>query len=124
MGTVFVIVIIVFTIIYLLAQDSNKETTKEKYGDAVGQLAHSAADSISGIATSITEPANKKKVRLAKEELAHRHGSLYRYDWYSNKHYLEELLTVDDKLKQALQIVGLPEDRWKKLALRFFIWGQ
>lgn len=123
MGTFITILGIIFFVVYLLAQDSKKETTKERYGEAVGQLAHMTADSISGFAHSITESNDSKQIRLAKEELAHRHGSLYRYDWYSNKDYIQSLLTVDEKLSNALYLLGLPEERWKKLALRFYYLG-
>ena len=123
METVFVIVCIVFVVIYLLAQDSKKETTKEKYGDAVASLAHMTADGISGIAHDITEPASKKKLRLAKEELAIRHESLYRMLHYNQKDYIEELLTVDDKFRKSLELLGLSEDRWKQIALHIFYVG-
>ena len=85
METVIVIVAIVFFVIYLFAQDSKKETTREKYGEAIGQVAHSAASTIAGIAHDIAEPASKKEIRLAREALAFRNGQLYRYEYYSEK---------------------------------------
>lgn len=61
METIFVIVAIVFLVVYLFAQDSKKETTREKYGEAIGQVAHSAASTIAGIAHDIAEPASKRR---------------------------------------------------------------
>lgn len=48
-------VAIVFLVVYLFAQDSKKETTREKYGEAIGQVAHSAASTIAGIALTKEE---------------------------------------------------------------------
>lgn len=106
-----------------MAQDSKKETAKERYGEAVGTLAHATADSISGFAHSLTEPANKKQIRLAKEALASRHGSLYRLKYYSQKDYIEKLFLVDEHFKQSLDILGLSEERWRKIALHIFYIG-
>lgn len=123
METIFIIVLIVLFLVYLLAQDSKKTTAKERYGEAIGELAHMTADKIGGIAYSLTEPADKKKIRVAKEELADRNGRLYRYDWYSNKEYLERLLTVDDNFKTSLNILGLTEERWKIIAHKLLYIG-
>ena len=38
-----------------------KETAKERYGEAIGYVAHSTANKIANIAHDIAEPANKKK---------------------------------------------------------------
>ena len=123
METLFIIVLIVLLIIYFLAQDSKKTTTKERYGEAIGELAHMTADKISGIAHSITEPADKKKIRLAKKELAYRNGCLYRYEWYTDKEYLNRLLTVDDKFKSSLNVLGLSEERWHVIAHKLLYIG-
>lgn len=123
METVFIIVGIIALFIYLIAQDSKKETAKERYGEAVGTLAHATADSISGLAHSLTEPANKKQIRLAKEALASRHGSLYRLQYYSDKDYIEKLFHVDEHFKQSLDTLGLSEERWRKIALHIFYIG-
>jgi len=120
MEYVIIIGAIVFLIIYLLAKDSKKETKIEQYGEAVSELTQMVADKISSTAYSITEPVDKKKLRLAKERLASRHGRLYRFDYYSRIQYLEQLLSVDDSFKSDLDYLGLSEDRWKKLALMIF----
>jgi|LSQX01.1.fsa_nt_gb hypothetical protein len=86
-------------------------------------MSHFVADQISSTAFSITESADSKKLRLAKEKLAERQGSLYRITLYSHKSYIESLLTIDDSLKNALGVLGLAEERWKKLALMFFYLG-
>lgn len=123
MEIVIIIVVIVFLFIFLLAQDSRKATRKERYGEAVGELAQMAADKISSTAFSITESADKKELRLAKEKLAIRHGSLYRYKYYSDKIRKEKLLTIDDNFKNTLDSIGLSEERWNKLALMIFYIG-
>ena len=92
METIFVIVAIVFLVVCLFAQDSKKETTREKYGEAIGKVAHSAASTIAGIAHDIAEPASKKKIRLAREALAYRNGQLYRFEYYSEKSVLKNCL--------------------------------
>lgn len=122
MEYVIIISVIVLLIIFLLAQDSRKETKKERYGEAVSELTQIVADKISSTAYSITEPVEKKKLRLAKEKLASRHGSLYRVDHYSER-YIEQLLTVDDSFKSALEDLGLSEVRWSKIALMIFYIG-
>lgn len=106
--------------IYTTAKSSKKETKKERYGEAVGKLTHEVSETIIGSAFLLTEPADKKKLRLAREELASRHASLYGFKHYWNKEYFEHLLTVDDRLKSALDDLGLSEERWKKLALRIY----
>lgn len=60
METIIIICSIIF-IIYFVAQDSKKETTKERYGEAIGFLAHSTANKIATVAHDIAEPASKKE---------------------------------------------------------------
>jgi hypothetical protein len=119
----FTIAIIVFLIIYFAAQDSKKETTKEKYGDAIGQIAHSAASTIAGMAHDIAEPASKKELRLAREALADRNGQLYRVEIYSQKEWIKKLLEVDESFKKSLDVLGLSEERWKKIGKHIFYVG-
>lgn len=123
METIITIVVIVFIVVYLVAQDSNKETKRERYGDAIGKIAHSTADTISGIAHDIAEPADKKKIRLAEEDLAKRNGMLYRFNDYGNKEYLKELFEVDESFKKSLDTLGLSEERWKKVGKHLFFVG-
>lgn len=117
------IIIWLFIIVYFIAQNSKKTTTKERYGEAVGQLAQMTADKISGIAHSVTEPANKKTLRIAREALASRNGSLYRFDWYSDKEYINQLLTIDDNFKKTLDTLNLSNDRWLKIAHKLLYIG-
>ena len=123
MESIFMIAAIVFLIVFLYAQESKKETTREKYGEAIGQVAYSAASSIAGIAQSIAEPASKKEIRLAREDLASRNGMLYRFEHYSHKEHIKELLEVDISFKKSLEIIGLSEERWKKLGKHIFYVG-
>ena len=120
---IIVIIIILFLAIYLVSQDSKKETKRERYAEAAGFIAQSTADKIAGLAHDIAEPADKKKIRLARQALADRNGSLYRFDYYSRKSYLEELFTVDDDFKKALDILGLSVDRWKKIGHHLYYVG-
>lgn len=113
---------IVFLTIYLLAKESRKESRKERYGEAISELTQMAANKISGTVYSITEPADKKKLRLAKEKLAVRNGNLYRSNDRSEE-YMEKLLTVDDSYRSALEDLGLSEERWHKIALMIFYIG-
>ena len=123
METIGIIVIIIFTLIYFIAQDSKKETTKERYGEAIGSLAQMTAESISNIAHDIAEPASKKQIRLAKEALAMRHRNLYAMHFYNDKDYIEKLFTVDNKFKASLDVLGLSEERWKRVAHHIFYVG-
>lgn len=123
METIIIICAIIFFVIYLVAQDSKKETTKERYGEAIGYVAHSTANKIATVAHDIAEPANKKRIRLAMEMLADRNGKIYRFNDYSHKGRIEMLLEVDDRLKQSLDILGLTECRWQKIAKHLFYIG-
>lgn len=123
METIFVVAAIVFLIVYLVAQDSKKETTREKYGEAIGQIAHSTASTIAGIAHDIAEPASKKEIRLAKEALAYRNGRLYRFEYYSEKERIKELLCVDESFEKSLNLLGLSAERWQKIGLHLFYVG-
>lgn len=123
METIFVIVLILLFIVYLYAQTSKKSTRKERYGEAVSHLVHDTADSISGIAYAVTEPASKKKVRLAREELAMRNGRIYRYDHYSDRNYLEHLMTIDAKFQNVLNTIYLSKEKWLIIAKKLFYIG-
>ena len=123
METIFVIVAIVFLVVYLFAQDSKKETTREKYGEAIGQVAHSAASTIAGIAHDIAEPASKKEIRLAREALAYRNGQLYRFEYYSEKERIKELLDVDESFEKSLNLLGLSAECWKQIGKHMFYIG-
>ena len=123
METVFVIIGIIFVVIYFLAQDSKKETKKERYGEAVGTLAQMTSDSISGIAHDLVEPASKKQLRLAKRELALRHRRLYAMNSYGDREYIDRLFTVDERFKASLEALGLSEEQWTRIAHHIFYVG-
>lgn len=123
MEFIVIIIAIILFLIFLSAQDSKKSTKRERYGEAVGNLASMAADTISNAAHSITEPADKKKIRIAKQELSSRNGSLYRFNYYSDKEHIKRLLTVDDYFKSVLDTLGISEERWEKIALMVFYIG-
>lgn len=123
METIFVIVLILLFIVYLYAQSSKKSTRKERYGEAVSHLVHDTADSISRITYAVTEPASKKKVRLAREELAMRNGRIYRYNHYSDRNYLEHLMTIDAKFQNTLNTINLSKEKWLIIAKKLFYIG-
>lgn len=123
MGIAILVGIIILLFIYFLAQDSRKETKKERYGEAIGALASMAADSVSGMAFKLTEPADKKKIRLAREKLADRNASLYRFEDYSEEEYLKSQFEIKEDFKNVLTVLGLSEDRWRKLAENLFYIG-
>lgn len=123
METVITIIILIAFVLYFIAQDSHKDTKRERYGEAVGKLANMTADSIAGFANKITEPTDKKAIRLAKEALAERNGRLYRFSSYSQKDYLQHLFTIDEHFKKSLDILNLAEDKWKSIAWDLFYIG-
>ena len=118
MEYVIIIGLVIFFFVYLLAQDSKKETKKERYGEAIGNLASMAADSVAGAAFKLTESADKKKIRLAEEALADRNGRIYRIRLWDSSYEkdLKRYLEIDDVYKQQLELLGLTSERWLKLA--------
>ncbi len=122
--SIFTAVIIVIVVIWMVAQNSKKETNREKIGDAVGTIVKSTANKVAEIANNIAEPADKKKIREAEEFLAHRNWSLYNVQYYSSsKNYIEQLLTVDDYFKKSLDTLGLSAERWKEFGIHIFYVG-
>ena len=115
--------VIILLIIIMLAEGSKKETKREKIAEATANLTCYTAGKFSGLVESVLEPADKKKLRLAREALAMRNRLLYRFKYYSDKDSLNRLLTVDDSFKESLDIIGLSEDRWKKIGLHLFYVG-
>ena len=118
-----VVAIILFLAVYFISQDSKKETKKERYAEAAGYIVQSTADKIAGLVHDIAEPADKKKIRQAREVLAIRNGDLYNFRFYSDKVYLEKLFTIDDSFKEALDTLGLSVERWEKIGHHLFYVG-
>lgn len=65
------------------------------------------------MAFKVTEPKSKKEIRLARELLADKNGWIVRFTEYKNKKRMAQLFTIDDKFKNALNTIGLKEERWK-----------
>ena len=86
-------------------------------------LVTSAADSVAGAAFRLTESADKKKIRLAKEVLAQRNGLIYRFHTYSRTEFIQRLFTIDERLKISLNTLGLSEDQWLQIAKKLFYLG-
>lgn len=57
----------------------------------------------------------KKEIRQAREALAYRNGQLYRFEYYSEKGRIKELLDVDESFEKSLNLLGLSAERWKKI---------
>jgi len=120
METLFGLLVFLILLIGLFSTQSKKETAKERYAEAAGELAHSAADSIANFAHSIAEPADKKKIRLARNTLASKNSRLYHDAHHYSRCKLVDLLVIDESLRDALKVLGLPEDRWKTLATKIY----
>ena len=124
METIIIILLIIAFVVYLMAQDSKKETKKERYGEAIGKLATSAADSVAGAAFRLTESADKKRIRLAEEALADRNGSIYRIrNFERSDQNIQKHLNVDESFKSKLELLGLTPERWQKLAMQLYHMG-
>lgn len=125
MEIVLLVVGVIVLCVILVAQDSKEKTQKEKYLDAIGQVAHSAADKITGVAYRITESSSEKVHREALEVLAQRNGSLYRGgDSYSQKGYIKRLFEVDEFFKKkSLDVLGLSVERWQRIGRHLFYVG-
>ena len=124
METTIIIVLILAICIYLIAQDSKKESKKERYGEAIGKLATSAADSIAGVAFRLTESEENKRIRLAEEALAFRNGQIYRIKAYErSEKLLQQYLVIDETFTEQLELIGLTPERWKKLAMQLYHMG-
>lgn len=124
MDTILIILVIIALVIYLIAQDSDKGTKKERYGEAIGKLATSAADSIAGVAFRLTETKENKRIRLAEEALAYRNGLIYRIRAYNrSEKIVQKYLVIDETFKEQLELLGLTPERWIKLAMQLFHMG-
>ena len=52
-----------------------------------------------------------------------RNGRIYRYDHYSDRKYLEHLLTVDAKFQDVLDTINLSKEKWLIVAKKLFYVG-
>ena len=110
-------------IVYFMAQGSKKETSKERYAEAVDNLAHKTAESVGSFARDLAESSEQKELRRAKEVLAERNGRVYRCDSYESENYLNQIFTVDDYFKRFLKVLNLTDERWQSVALDLFYIG-
>lgn len=117
------IILILLFLIYLASLGSTKKTKRERYGEAVGNLAKSAANSISHIAYNLTKPADKKRYDKALEVLAVKNTLIFRKPLFTRKGYLESCFEIDERFKKALIELNLSEERWKKLATELLYLG-
>ena len=103
-------------IIYLYTHSSKKETTSGKLREAISDAAQDAAIGIA----KIVEPAQEKKIRLAKEQLALRNGAFYRSNTFDS---VADLLEIDEKFRKCLETLGLSENEYKDLSKMMFYIG-
>lgn len=104
---------LVFVIIHIYASESKKETRKERYGEAIGLFAQNTADTIKNVAYNVTLSEKNRQKEIIRKKLIR----LYGYEHYSDREYMDKLLTVDDNLKRALNVISMSEKEWNKLAL-------
>jgi len=123
MQFIITIIIILLIVFFLYADGLDGETKREKCLSGIENIAQAIANVVSSIAGYFLEPKEKVNIRWAREYLAFINGMIYRYHYnryasslYSKERY-EELFEVNDSLKEALKILGLSEDRWKKIAI-------
>ena len=123
MGAAIFLLVVVFLFMLIANYDnSKKETKRERIGDAVSKTAYDAADTISDISNKITqlaEPADKKKIRQAKEMLSQKNWGLTRCE-HIKSNDLNRMLEVDDSFREALSALGLNEGEWKVFAKDLF----
>lgn len=121
-AALFLIVVVVLFLLITNYDNSKKETTRERIGDAVSKTAYDAADTVSEISNKITqlaEPAEKKKIRLAKELLSQKNWGFTHCE-HIKSNDLNCMLKVDDIFREALSTLGLNEDEWKVFAKDLF----
>lgn len=110
--------------LYVYTLASKKETLPERMSEAVSIIAHETADKVSSVAYSIAEPKDKKKLRLAKEELARRNSLLFRSPLLNQPDQTQRCMVVDDRFRESLKTIGLEEEEWKKLAVEIYHLGR
>lgn len=123
MGAVlFLIVVAVLFMLISNFDNSKKETTRERIGDAVSKTAYDAAETVSDISNKITqlaEPADKKKIRQAKELLSQKNWEFTHCE-HTKSYDLNRILEVNESFREALSTLGLNEDEWKVFAKDLF----
>lgn len=122
-GIILLLVLAFIFAVFIYAQNSKKDTTVERYGEAVSTVTKLAADEVSNFARNITEPPSKKKIRIAKEELYKKLSYLYNLNVYWTYKTFEVISYVDDNVAKHLSVLGLSEQRWKQIAYDVFCIG-
>lgn len=122
-----IIVLVVFPIVLLayIATTSKEDSFWERIGQAINYLIRSISNQLTAFISGLTEPKDKKRARLAKETIASRNATIYDLSYATKtKEVFNSLLKLDDSFKQSLDILGLSEEDWKKLATHLFYMGQ
>lgn len=118
-----IIGVLIIVAIKIKVNDQNEGTKSEKVGKAIGDLAYGTANVVSNIAYEVTEPANKKDIRFAKEAIARRNFSIYHFHGDLNEQYKTKLFTVDEFLKRQLNFLNISEETWKRAAEKLLYLG-
>lgn len=111
--------LIIFTIVLILlvyyANTEDKRSKKERMGDAVSDLAQDVANSVSFAAQTLTEPEDKKKLRLARKELSSRLSSIYWTHVGNIRESFDHNTQLNQSFKEQLKTLGITEETWKEL---------
>ena len=118
---IFVIIVIIW--FYYIGTTDQRKPGKERLGDAVSNLAQDSAKTVTRLAKSVSEPADEKKKRLAREAVASRLGRIYR-STHTPKWTFEYYSKINDQFKEDLIVYGLSESKWIELATMVFYIGQ
>ncbi|MBR5175413.1 MAG: hypothetical protein IKW89_05730 [Bacteroidales bacterium] len=115
---VFVAIVFVLISILVISDKANRDKSEkrnkvEKYGKAMGDYAHSLADSFAGMASSLTESKEHKKKRIAEETIAE-YNSLFLHKQYKGEepHDPQKEYNDSGNLRKALLEVGMSKEEW------------
>ena len=109
---------------YIAASEDKSKKPIERMGDAISNMASDGADTISGLVLKATEPKNKRKRRLAEEDLATRNERIYRMRYDSLRESFKRYSIIDDSFRESLRELEISDEDWKKLALQLFYIGR
>lgn len=122
-GIILLLVLIFIFAVFIYAQNSKKDTTIERYGEAASIVTQLAANEVSNFSRNITESPSKKKIRIAKEELHKKLSYLYNLNVFWTYKTFEVISYVDDSVAKHLSVLEISEQRWKQIAYDVFCIG-
>lgn len=119
---VIIAIIVLGIIIWMYAQKHSDEPTIDKYTNAVKDLSVDSAEFIGTSIKRLTESEEKKRIRLAEENIA-KHNSYLFYEKTYEPGCLNRLLHIDDSFRNSLDLIGLSEDQWSIIGRKLFYIG-